>query len=676
MIALLAYRPVRLKNLAMMRLGRHLVKVGGSWRIVFAAEETKTHVPYEAVLPSALAPRLERYLDVHRPVLLRGGQSARQSRRPADPSGTRRGLGVGSRNPARARSRWTTGSSTTPAGFGRGVSPHLFRDCAATSIAVDNPKHIGDASLVLGHAGHRTTEKHYNHARSLEASRRHAATLASLRESLEGRRESLKEFACAPSSTPATRPTSSGRLRSTIRSASARRGSRAKAGPSSRSIATRRSAARPRFGRGYQAMLEGVREAEFDVVVAEALDRLSRDQEDIAALFKRLQFAGIRLVTLGEGEIGVLHIGLKGTMNALFLKDLADKTRRGLRGRVEAGKSGGGNAYGYDVVRGYDPNGEPVRGGRTINAAEAEIVREIFTRYAAGEAPRKIAFDLNARRIPAPRGGAWSASTLNGNRARGTGILNNEMYIGRLVWNRLSYVKDPETGKRRSRANADDAVVAVEAPELAIVSRELWDAVKARQAGLDERTAAKKRESLGATPRLPFWSKRRPRYLFSGLMRCGVCGGGFSKISEAHFGCSTARNKGETVCGNRLTIRRDALEATVMDGLRSRLMDPALFKVFAQEFAAEWNRLQAEAGANMSPCPQRKGARLPADRSARRRSGRRRAGRTPDRTSSESSSDGASSSKASSRRPRRPRPGCIRTSPRSTAARSRNCTAP
>ena len=63
---------------------------------------------------------------------------------------------------------------------------------------------------------------------------------------------------------------------------------------------------------GYQAMMEDARESEFDVVVAEALDRLSRDQEDIAALFKRLQFAGIRLVTLGEGDIGVLHIGLKG----------------------------------------------------------------------------------------------------------------------------------------------------------------------------------------------------------------------------------------------------------------------------------------------------------------------------------------------------------------------------
>jgi DNA invertase Pin-like site-specific DNA recombinase len=353
------------------------------------------------------------------------------------------------------------------------------------------------------------------------------------------------------------------------------------------------------FRPGYQAMLEGAREAAFDVVVTEALDRLSRDQEDVAALFKRLQFAGIRLVTLGEGDIGVLHIGLKGTMNALFLKDLADKTRRGLRGRVEAGRSGGGNAYGYDLMRGYDPNGELVRGGRTINAAEAEVVREVFARYSAGESPRRIAFDLNARRVSAPRGGAWSASTLNGNRGRGTGILNNEMYVGRLVWNRLSYVKDPDTGKRRSRANASEAVVAVEVPELAIMSRELWDAVKNRQAGLDQRAVVKKLVKTATNEPVAFWSKRRPRYLFSGLMRCGVCGGGFSKISEAHFGCSTARNKGETVCSNRLIIRRDALEATVMEGLSSRLMDPDLFKVFAKEFAAEWNRLQAEAESSL-----------------------------------------------------------------------------
>src|SRR5271154_1113452 len=108
------------------------------------------------------------------------------------------------------------------------------------------------------------------------------------------------------------------------------------------------------FRPGYQAMLTAAREGGFDIVLAEALDCLSRDQEDIAGLYKRLKFAGIKLVTVAEGEISELHIGLKGTMNALFLKDLADKTRRGLRGRVAAGKSAGGLCYGYDVVRELD----------------------------------------------------------------------------------------------------------------------------------------------------------------------------------------------------------------------------------------------------------------------------------------------------------------------------------
>ena len=80
-------------------------------------------------------------------------------------------------------------------------------------------------------------------------------------------------------------------------------------------------------------------------------------------------------------------------------------------------------------------------------------------------------------------------------------------------------------------------------------------------------------------------------------MRCGACGGGFAKISLHHFGCSTARNKG--TCANLLTIRRDVLEATVLDALRHRLMDPELYAVFVAEFTAEWNRLQASAGAGL-----------------------------------------------------------------------------
>jgi site-specific DNA recombinase len=106
----------------------------------------------------------------------------------------------------------------------------------------------------------------------------------------------------------------------------------------------------------------------FTVVIAEALDRISRDQADVATLYKHLKFAGVTIVTLAEGEISELHVGLKGTMNALFLKDLAMKTHRGLRGRVEKGKAGGGLCYGYRVLKQFDGNGEPVRGDREIIA--------------------------------------------------------------------------------------------------------------------------------------------------------------------------------------------------------------------------------------------------------------------------------------------------------------------
>jgi site-specific DNA recombinase len=264
---------------------------------------------------------------------------------------------------------------------------------------------------------------------------------------------------------------------------------------------------------GIQDLLQHALLGKFDVVIAEALDRISRDQEDIAGIYKRLNFAGVRLFTVSEGLISELHIGLKGTMNAMFLKDLADKTRRGLRGRVELGKSGGGNAFGYDVVRKTDAMGEPIRGDRKINQTEADLVRRIFTLYADGKSPRAIAHLFNAEGSKGPSGKTWGPSTIHGNKDRGTGILNNELYIGRLVWNRLRYIKDPDTGKRVSRLNPEEQWVIHAVPDLRIISQDLWERVKVRQASV----------SLGrstSSEAAGFWDRRRPRFLLSGLVKC------------------------------------------------------------------------------------------------------------------------------------------------------------
>jgi site-specific DNA recombinase len=243
------------------------------------------------------------------------------------------------------------------------------------------------------------------------------------------------------------------------------------------------SALRP----AYQSLLGDARRGEFDVVMAEALDRLSRDQEDVAGLFKRLRFAGVRLFTLAEGEINELHVGLKGTMNALFLKDLAQKVRRGLEGRVREGRSGGGLCFGYDVIREHDARGELIHGGRRINEAEATTVRRIFAEFAAGRSPRAIAHRLNTNGIAGPHGRNWGPSTIYGNWRRGTGVLNNELYIGKLVWNRQTFIKDPATGKRQARPNPSQEWVTQGIPDLRIVDDQLWSAVKARQ--LDTRHA-------------------------------------------------------------------------------------------------------------------------------------------------------------------------------------------
>src|SRR5262249_4414724 len=153
---------------------------------------------------------------------------------------------------------------------------------------------------------------------------------------------------------------------------------------------------------GYQRLLQDARAGQFQIVIAEALDRLSRDQEDVAALYKHLAFAGVKLITLAEGEISELHVGLKGTMNALFLKDLAQKVRRGLEGRVRQGRSAGGLCYGYKVVREHDARGEPKYGARQINEDEAAVVLRIFREFAAGRSPRAIAIELNAECITGP----------------------------------------------------------------------------------------------------------------------------------------------------------------------------------------------------------------------------------------------------------------------------------
>ena len=347
---------------------------------------------------------------------------------------------------------------------------------------------------------------------------------------------------------------------------------------------------------GIQSLLQDAQAGQFDMVLAEALDRISRDQADVATFYKHLKFADVPIVTLAEGEISELHVGLKGTMNALFLKDLAAKTHRGLRGRVEEGKSGGGLCYGYKVVKQLDARGDPIRGNREIDEAEANIIRRVFREFASGIGPRTIARTLNQEGIPGPSGKPWGDTTIRGHVKRGTGLINNELYIGRLIWNRLRYIKDPSTGKRVSRLNPEHEWLIREIPELRIVDDRLWHAVRKRQTEIAEKyenvtEAVRKHHKKNRLS-----GKRRPQSLLSGLIVCGCCGGPYSLRGGGRFACSNHISKG--TCSNSRTIPREDLESRVLAGLKDRMMAPEVAAEAMRAYAEETNRLNRERRSN------------------------------------------------------------------------------
>ncbi|AZG78428.1 recombinase family protein [Methylocystis rosea] len=327
---------------------------------------------------------------------------------------------------------------------------------------------------------------------------------------------------------------------------------------------------------GLLALMDKARERSFDVIVVEALDRLSRDMEDLAGIHKRLSFLGIEIRAVHEGVVNTVLVGLRGLVGQLYREDNAHKVRRGQAGRVGKGLNAGGLTYGYEPVAG-DP------GKRSIVEAEAEIVRRIFREYVDGRTPRDIAHDLNAERITPPRGRAWNASTINGNMLRGNGILNNELYAGRLVWNKVRMVKDPDTGKRISRPNAESDWQATDVPDQAIVSRELFDAAQKR----------KKARSI-TNPN----QQRRPRHILSGLLKCAACGAGMASNGKDPSGririrCSAATESG--ICPDPKTFYLDTVEAAVLNGLTAELRHPEVIAEYVRTYHAERKRLTAEA---------------------------------------------------------------------------------
>jgi integrase/recombinase XerD len=167
-IAFLACRPIRLENLTETSLGQQLIQEGDRWRCQYGADEMKDNLPLDFTLPGRLFPYLEAYLSIYRPLLI-GGNAVPH-------------LWISTRGTPMSEQAiyWNTCRLTEEL-FGRPINPHLFRDCAASALATDDPEHILAIARILGHSSIETTTRHYNQSQMTAAGEMFHDVLADLR---------------------------------------------------------------------------------------------------------------------------------------------------------------------------------------------------------------------------------------------------------------------------------------------------------------------------------------------------------------------------------------------------------------------------------------------------------------------------------------------------------------
>lgn len=288
---------------------------------------------------------------------------------------------------------------------------------------------------------------------------------------------------------------------------------------------------------GYQAMLAALKRGEFVGIVCDETSRITRNQAELHRLVAELRFRDQFLITCdgidSREESSEIVLSVKAAIDAMEGRKIAYRTYRSLRERHKDGHSAGGRVYGYRSVE----DGDYKR--RVIESEQAEVVREIFERYAAGEGAKRIARDLNERGIPSPgsywkrrvrRADGWMHTTILGSYTKATGILRNPIYRGCVTWNRRKAKKVPGTAQRIMRKRPDGEWMEYQDESLRIVSDATWKNVQER---LRAARARAHHRNKGGRP---------ARYLLSGLMTCGSCGGHYVLRDGRAYACSSTSN--------------------------------------------------------------------------------------------------------------------------------------
>ena len=323
----------------------------------------------------------------------------------------------------------------------------------------------------------------------------------------------------------------------------------------------------------------------FDVILVDDSSRLSRNTKDALTIFERLDFCGVRLIAVSQGidsqdEQAHVLVTVHGMVDSLYVRELAKKTHRGLEGLVLKGRHAGGRVFGYNTIPAEDGRGKTL----VIDELQAEVVRRIFQMSAAGFSLKKIATTLNQEGVAPPRARAgrpnatWCPTAIRE-------MLYRELYVGRVIWNSSRFIKVPGTNKRVRRARPQTEWRITQRDDLRIIDPELWDTVQNRLTRLKNSYASHQKPGL-------LLRSATSKYLFSGLLKCGQCGGNLVIVTHngpggqyRKYGCSQHFYRG--ACANNLLERQDWLEKRLLDDLQTQVLRPEAVEYAIAEFGRQ-----------------------------------------------------------------------------------------
>ena len=263
----------------------------------------------------------------------------------------------------------------------------------------------------------------------------------------------------------------------------------------------------------------------FDVLVMYKTDRFARNVEVSRRYKRELRDAGVRIVSVREGEMpgtpdGMLGEGVAELFAEYYSRNLSVLVKGGIRKSAEMGLAAGVRIYGYRT--GADGRFE-------VNGREAEVVRSVFSAYLDGESTTRIAERLEREGVPTVRGGKWRAQGISK-------MLRNDAYAG--VY-RYAGVEIPDGMP-------------------ALVGRRDFDMVQEEMDARRDRRSATRRGTED--------------YSLTGKLFCVLDGrpmGGYSGTGKAGRKYCYYKDKGG--CG--LSVPKDAIEEAVVSALMSELRE-------------------------------------------------------------------------------------------------------